>query len=194
MTIWFDLQLVLIGRLSLACCYQPPSIGVNLTFNILRLGSVVHLFDWKVRLWINCTFLVTILCDWFVFRFQSHPENPGIEFVDPARACPQGISNVLRPITGGFGWRLCPPAGLVKLVSANLLLHSAFESSALSQDVLGKPHPKKYRVYLGIAQIAIWPPLLRKSGHFVAQFFWRKLENSFNSHFDFWNEYFDTDY
>ena len=30
---------------------------------------------------------------------------------------------------------------------------------------LGKPHPQKKRVYLGIAQIAVWPPLLRKSGH-----------------------------
>ena len=41
----------------------------------------------------------------------------------------------------------------------------------------GSPTPKK-RVYLGIAQIAIWPPLLRKSGHFVAQMFCRKWENS----------------
>ena len=39
---------------------------------------------------------------------------------------------------------------------------------------LGKPQPKKNHVYLGIAQIAIWPPLLRKSGHFVAHFFCRK--------------------
>ena len=35
--------------------------------------------------------------------------------------------------------------------------------------LLGKPHPKKNRVYLGIAQFAIWPPLLRKSGHFIAE-------------------------
>ena len=53
---------------------------------------------------------------------------------------------------------------------------------------------KKNPVYLGIAQIAIWPPpLLRKSGHFVAQFFCRKWENSLNNNFDFRNEYFDSD-
>ena len=52
--------------------------------------------------------------------------------------------------------------------------------------------PKKKRVYLGIAQIAIWPPLLRKSGHFVAQFFCQKWENSLNNNFDFGNEYFDS--
>ena len=58
---------------------------------------------------------------------------------------------------------------------------------------LGKPLPKKTHVYLGIAQIAIWPPLKRKSGHFVAQFFCQKWENSLNSNFDFRNEYFDRD-
>ena len=58
---------------------------------------------------------------------------------------------------------------------------------------LGKPQPKKKRVYLGIAQITIWPPLVRKSGHFVAQIFCRKWENSLNSNFDFGNEYFDSD-
>ena len=52
---------------------------------------------------------------------------------------------------------------------------------------------KKNHVYLGIAQIGIWPPLLRKSGHFVAQNFCRKWENSLNSNFDFGNEYFDSD-
>ena len=65
--------------------------------------------------------------------------------------------------------------------------------SAAMVKSLGKPHPKKNRVYLGIAQIAIWPPLLRKSGHFVAQLFCRKWENSLNSNFDFGNEYFDSD-
>ena len=39
------------------------------------------------------------------------------------------------------------------------------------------PPPKK-RVYLGIAQIAIWPPLVRKFGNFVAQLFCRKWDNS----------------
>ena len=58
---------------------------------------------------------------------------------------------------------------------------------------LGKPHPKKKHVYLGIAQTAIWPPLLRKSRHFVAQIFCRKWENSLNSQCDFGNEYFDSD-
>ena len=58
---------------------------------------------------------------------------------------------------------------------------------------LGEPHCKKNRVYLGIAQKAIWPPLLRTFGHFVAQVFRRKLENSLNSNFDFGNEYFDID-
>ena len=57
----------------------------------------------------------------------------------------------------------------------------------------GSPTPQK-RVFLGIAQIAILPPLLRKSGHFVAQFFCRKGENSLNRSFDFGNEYFDIDY
>ena len=47
---------------------------------------------------------------------------------------------------------------------------------------------------MGIAQIAIWPPLLRKSGHFVAQIFRQKWEHSLNSNFDFVNEYFDSDY
>ena len=46
---------------------------------------------------------------------------------------------------------------------------------------------------MGIAQIAIWPPLMRKSGHLVAQIFCQKLENSLNSNFDFGNEYFDSD-
>ena len=53
---------------------------------------------------------------------------------------------------------------------------------------LGKPYPPKKRVYLGIAQIA-----MRKSGHFVAQIFCQKLENSLNSNFVFGNEYFDSD-
>ena len=46
---------------------------------------------------------------------------------------------------------------------------------------------------MGIAQIAIWPPQLRKSGHFVAQFVCQKWENSLKSNFDFGNEYFDSD-
>ena len=49
---------------------------------------------------------------------------------------------------------------------------------------------------MGIAQIAIWPPLLRKSGHFVAQFVCRKWKNSLNINFEFLtfgNEYFDSD-
>ena len=36
-------------------------------------------------------------------------------------------------------------------------------------------------------------PLMRKSGHFVAQIFCRKWENSLNNNFDFGNEYFDSD-
>ena len=43
-----------------------------------------------------------------------------MEIIDPARACPQGISIVLRPITGGFGWRLRPLVGLAEHFSANL--------------------------------------------------------------------------
>ena len=58
--------------------------------------------------------------------------------------------------------------------------------------IKGKPHPKNH-VYLGIAQVAIWPPLLRKSGHFVARIFCEKWENSVNNNFDFGNEYFDSD-
>ena len=72
-----------------------------------------------------------------------------------------------------------------KLRHNNVLLLGTF-------DLLGKPHPKK-RVFLGIAQIAIWPPLLHKSGHFVAQILCRKWENSWNSIFDFGSEYFDSD-
>ena len=47
---------------------------------------------------------------------------------------------------------------------------------------------------MGIAQIAIWPPLLRNFGHFVAQIFCRKWENSSNSNFYFGNWDFDSDY
>ena len=61
------------------------------------------------------------------------------------------------------------------------------------EPVVREAPAKKNHVYLGIAQIAIGPPLKRKSGHFVAQFFCRKWENSLNSNFDFRNEYFDRD-
>ena len=60
-------------------------------------------------------------------------------------------------------------------------------------DITIREAPAKKNVYLGIAQIAIWPTLLRKSGHFVAQIFCQRIENSLNSSFDFENEYFDSE-
>ena len=80
----------------------------------------------------------------------------------------------------------------------DLAKHANVQPRLVNTDVLyattlREAPAKKNHVYLGTAQIAIWPPLLRKSGHFVAQIFCRKLENSLNSNFDFGNEYFDSD-
>ena len=54
----------------------------------------------------------------------------------------------------------------------NLLWQIKFANwNSKNSDSLREAPPKKNHVYLGIAEIAIWPPLLRKSGHFVAHFF-----------------------
>ena len=58
----------------------------------------------------------------------------------------------------------------------------------------GSPTLRKTVYIWALPKLRLDPPLLRKSGHFVAQFVGRNFENSLNSHFDFGNEYFDSEY